>query len=235
MSFKSFVQALALAAVATFGATAAQAAGTQTAPRMILGAAALPPTPYIELCARQPLACGSDAAKVLAGAAQAEAERRALLGGPAAPAAPTAAYEAPEAAPELTPALWSALTEANARVNRAIRPVKDSAARDTWSLPLADGRRAGDCEDYALEKVRALVAAGVPRSALNLATAVTPWGENHAVLIVSAAAGDFVLDNLQAKVSRWDEVPYAWGKRQVGGRAFEWAMVRRGAAVAAGD
>ncbi len=226
MSFSQFVQAFAIAAVAALGATSAQAASS-AASHMTLGATALPPQAYIELCAHQPLACGSDAAEVLAGAAQAEAEYRALLGGAAtAPAPIRAETEAPEADPALTPALQEAMTEVNARVNRAIRPVKDSAARDTWSLPLADRRRAGDCEDYVLEKLQALLSRGVPRSALNIATAVTPWGENHAVLVVATADGDFVLDNLDPQVRRWDDVPYRWTKRQVAGRAFEWAMIR---------
>ena len=160
MFFNRFFQACVFAAVAALGATQAQAAS-----HMTLGQAAMPPKPYIELCAHQPLACGSDAAKVLAGAAQAEAEYRALLGGPAtAPAAPTVAAgpasepEAVAADPALTPALRQAMAEVNVRVNRAIRPVKDNAAHDTWSLPLADRRRAGDCEDYALEKLQALLA-----------------------------------------------------------------------------
>lgn len=230
MSFSKFFRALALAAFAALGATSAQAAS-----HMTLGAVALPPAPYIELCARLPLACGSDAAKVLAGAAQAEAERRALLGGPTAPAAPPAAPEPAAAEAVLTPELWAAIGDVNSRVNRAIRPVKDSAAHDTWSLPLESGRRAGDCEDYALEKLQALLARGVPRSALNLATAVTGWGESHAVLVVSTESGDFVLDNLDPAVRRWDEVPYRWTKRQVAGRPFEWAMVRNAAAPPAGD
>ena len=66
----------------------------------------------------------------------------------------------------------------------------------------------------------------MPRSALNLATAVTGWGESHAVLVVATADGDFVLDNLDPDVRRWDDVPYRWTKRQVAGRPFEWAMIR---------
>lgn len=214
-----FFRALAPALLLATAALPARAAPSH----MTLGQTALPPDAYVDLCLRQPLACGPDAAQVLAGAAQARAERLALAGGPAAPPSPAFAVDPPP--PALTSALRAALAEVNARVNRAIRPVKDAAAGDDWSLPLADGRRAGDCEDYALEKLRALAARGVPRSALNLAVAVTPGGESHAVLVVSTADGDFVLDNLSPEVRRWDAVPYAWTKRQVAGAPFRWAMV----------
>jgi predicted transglutaminase-like cysteine proteinase len=102
---------------------------------------------------------------------------------------------------------------------------------DLWTLPLAEGRKTGDCEDYALEKIRTLAAQGVPRSALNIALAVTGWGESHAVLVVSTRSGDFVLDNLTPSVIRWDAVPYRWRQRQVGGEAFRWAMVKQGARI----
>ena len=54
----------------------------------------------------------------------------------------------------------------------------------------------GDCEDYALAKRDALIAAGIGSANALLATGVLPSGEYHAVLIVTTKRGDFVLDNL---------------------------------------
>jgi predicted transglutaminase-like cysteine proteinase len=208
----------------------------QASPSMSLGGPAMPPQPYVDFCERQPLDCGSDAAAVLAGAAQAQAQRAELLGQPvkvaqtAAVAAAPAALAGPIA---LTPALWAKLNEANARVNRALRPRSDAdnyGVEDYWATPLADHRGFGDCEDYVLEKVRALVAAGVPRSALDIALVTTRWGENHAVLVVTTADGDFVLDSLNPLVKRWDCIDYRFHARQVAGQAFVWARVAHGSA-----
>lgn len=72
-------------------------------------------------------------------------------------------------------------------------------------------RGEGDCEDYALAKFDALLAAGVERSRLRLAVVFTETPEgrfrfnegrrtdwfsgDHAVLVVTCEDGDWVLDN----------------------------------------
>ena len=58
------------------------------------------------------------------------------------------------------------------------------------------GGVSGDCEDYALAKRDALIAAGIGSANARIATGVLPSGEYHAMLIVSTKRGDFVLDNL---------------------------------------
>lgn len=86
------------------------------------------------------------------------------------------------------------LKQANAEVNRQIRPRNDSKTTgfgDEWSL----SPQSGDCEDYAITKRHRLIAAGWPSRSLRLAVAKTPWGEGHAVLIVKTDEGDLVLDN----------------------------------------
>jgi predicted transglutaminase-like cysteine proteinase len=142
------------------------------------------------------------------------------------------AAEHAEPAPAMTPGLWALLNRVNGDVNRAIvqqSDLKTYGVEDYWNTPLEDGRRYGDCEDYVLEKERALVAAGVPRRALNIAVVVTRWGEGHAVLLVDTAEGEYVLDSLSPVVTPWREAPYQWVKRQVNGEAFHWAMVDRSA------
>jgi predicted transglutaminase-like cysteine proteinase len=113
----------------------------------------------------------------------------------------------------------------NQYLNRTIVRRSDRSAygvNDRWATPLAYGQRYGDCEDYALEKRRLLIEAGVPAQALNIALATTRWGESHAVLLLSAGGGEYVLDNLEAWILPWDQAPYLWRARQVGGDPFLW-------------
>jgi len=136
------------------------------------------------------------------------------------------AAEAP-AIPRLTPDLWGKLNRVNTRVNAAMRRETDAQAwrrEDYWSTPLKDGQAVGDCEDFVLEKRRALLEAGVPAKALNIAVVTTTWGETHAVLLVATSKGEFVLDNLSSWVLPWKEARYRWRQRQVDGEAFNWAM-----------
>lgn len=87
------------------------------------------------------------------------------------------------------------LRAVNDDVNGAIKGRRDSAI-DHWAIAPA----AGDCEDYALTKRVKLISLGLPAAALRLAVAVTPAGENHAVLVVRTTRGDLVLDNRVAEV-----------------------------------
>lgn len=92
------------------------------------------------------------------------------------------------------------LGEINRAINLAIRPVSDRAqygVEDYWSSPLATlAAGAGDCEDYAIAKLVALRAAGVPEKDLRLVIIrETATGDDHAV--VAARSGDRwrILDN----------------------------------------
>ncbi|MFN3583218.1 transglutaminase-like cysteine peptidase [Phenylobacterium sp.] len=131
------------------------------------------------------------------------------------------------AIPRLDPALWTTLNRVNGRVNQNLLRRTDAdawGADDYWATPLRDGLSAGDCEDFVLEKRRALLDAGVPARALNIAVATTAWGETHAVLLVNTSKGEFVLDNLTPWIVPWKSAPYHWRQRQVGGEAFNWVM-----------
>jgi predicted transglutaminase-like cysteine proteinase len=136
--------------------------------------------------------------------------------------------ESESRAPRMTPKLWSLLNSVNGQVNGAIEQRTDMAnygREDFWNTPLEEGRRAGDCEDYVLEKQRALLEAGMPRRALNIALVTTRWGESHAVLLVATSEGEYVLDNLSPWLVTWRQAPYRWVRRQLDGDAFSWAMI----------
>lgn len=70
---------------------------------------------------------------------------------------------------------------------------------DHWSAPtktLATGK--GDCEDYAILKMAALKAMGIPDSSMSIVVLrVTDRNIYHAVLAVSTAQGHYILDNLR--------------------------------------
>lgn len=92
------------------------------------------------------------------------------------------------------------LGEINRAVNLAIRPMSDLANYgevDVWSSPLATlARGAGDCEDYAIAKMAALKAAGVPSEDLRLVILHdNTHGEDHAVLAARLDGRWLVLDN----------------------------------------
>lgn len=129
----------------------------------------------------------------------------------------------------LTPEAWSAMGRVNKQVNKAIIFRDDATTwgtNDYWALPLEQGLRSGDCEDYVLEKRRALQAEGFPKEALSIALVITPWGESHAVLLVATQKGEMVLDNLSPWIVPWTETGYRWLTRQApGGDAMRWVSI----------
>ena len=133
-----------------------------------------------------------------------------------------------------TPLVWedkkSTVADVNRYVNGAIRQRDDIAIygrADYWALPLESGsaRPEGDCEDYVLEKRRALIRAGLSSRDLSIAIVQTPFGETHAVLLVSTDHGEMVLDNLRPEVLPWQKAGYQWRQRQVNGSTDLWANV----------
>lgn len=130
---------------------------------------------------------------------------------------------------QLTPRTWAQLNRINRRINRAIAQRTDLeiyGRTEVWATPLGDGQRFGDCEDFVLEKRRALIAEGFPPKALSIAAVLTVRNERHAVLLVNGEAGEYVLDNMNSWVTPWDKTEYRWRERQVAGSANHWAGVR---------
>jgi len=125
------------------------------------------------------------------------------------------------------------INQINRQINRAMIGVTDQVAfgrTEFWTMPLSAPeysslrtRPLADCEDFALEKRRALIAAGIPDSALYLAVAVSPRTSLHAVLVVATVQGDLVLDNLNDWVVGYQETGYTWVKRQSTTSLLDWA------------
>lgn len=89
---------------------------------------------------------------------------------------------------------------------------------DLWRDAKLGG--AGDCDDFALAKRRALLDAGAELAALRLAICRTPAGELHVVLIVTTERGDLVLDNLREAPVMRQELPYTWIAIEEAGQWF---------------
>lgn len=106
-------------------------------------------------------------------------------------------------------ALLSAAREVNVEVNRRIRPQNDSTlygVSERWTLP-ENGR--GDCEDYALLKMRQLLDRGVPAERLLLAVVLNDSFAPHVVLVLRTDRADYFLDNMTDLVAPWHETGYA--------------------------
>ena len=87
----------------------------------------------------------------------------------------------------------------NREINLSIAYTSDMVqfgAMDVWSSPVAtfvSGR--GDCEDYAIAKMFALRAAGIPADDLRILVARLRGGDTHAVLAVRNEGHWLILDN----------------------------------------
>lgn len=100
----------------------------------------------------------------------------------------------------------------NSSVNRLIAYRKDSiiyGKLDYWAKPSEIlERRAGDCEDFAILKMTALLRAGIPTQSMALVVLQDrKRGFFHAVLSVSTGSGTFILDSLSNIVVRDSDLP----------------------------
>lgn len=113
----------------------------------------------------------------------------------------------------------------NLRVNRQTRSIEDQSQyrkADYWTLP---SRRGGDCEDFALLKKKQLIQVGIAPERLLIATVLDRNGNSHAVLVLRADTGDYVLDNLTNKIKSWQETRYMFLRMQSPDRANAWVGV----------
>ncbi|MBY5636185.1 transglutaminase-like cysteine peptidase [Rhizobium leguminosarum] len=113
------------------------------------------------------------------------------------------------------------LKDVNTAVNRTMIGRNDSRNElngDVWKVNV----RSGDCEDFALTKRSRLIAMGWSSRALRIATAYTPSGEGHAVLVVRTDKGDLVLDNRKSSIKNWRDTDLRWDKIQSGTDPYVW-------------
>ena len=126
---------------------------------------------------------------------------------------------------ELTPPLWKVIQDINLDVNDQIREASDQevyGVPERWEYP-ATG--AGDCEDFALEKRKRLMNAGIPRQALLITVVTDESGLGHAILTVRTAKGDFILDNRVNRILSWELTGYAFVKQQSAENPNHWVRL----------
>ncbi|WP_348644341.1 MULTISPECIES: transglutaminase-like cysteine peptidase [unclassified Mesorhizobium] len=104
------------------------------------------------------------------------------------------------------------LSFVNSSINRLIAYRKDSVVYgklDYWAKPSEVlEHRAGDCEDFAILKMAALLRAGIPAQSMSLVVLQDRRRKFfHAVLSVSTASGAFILDSLGNAVMRDSDLP----------------------------
>ena len=124
----------------------------------------------------------------------------------------------------LTDANWRQLVGINSAINSRVAPITDQDlyhVDELWTYP--DGW--GDCEDYALEKRRQLIAKGWSPSALLMTVVRQQDGEGHAVLMVRTDRGDLVLDNQVGQVLVWNDTSYQFIKRQSQSDSRKWVGI----------
>jgi predicted transglutaminase-like cysteine proteinase len=114
---------------------------------------------------------------------------------------------------QMTAKLWEVLYTLNTRINTAIAPTSDQdlyGVPEFWAYPQA----AGDCEDYVLQKQKELGTMGVPSGNLLITVVRDEKGDGHAVLTISTAQGDFIMDNRRNDIRAWNDTGYKFLKRQ---------------------
>jgi len=118
-------------------------------------------------------------------------------------------------------AAYKQLCDVNSQINGSVEYKSDLECYnrpDFWEF----AQTQGDCEDYALTKQRALLQQGWPMRDLRLASVGNPGGvEDHCVLLVRLAGGDYVLDSNVTDVLPWQSTGYQFYRIQMPGQ-FMW-------------
>jgi predicted transglutaminase-like cysteine proteinase len=123
----------------------------------------------------------------------------------------------------------------NRAVNLAIRPVSDETQwgiPDRWSEPLETlHSSSGDCEDYAIVKYAALLAAGLPKDAVKIVVLRNRLQkEDHAVVAIQVDHQWLILDNRTLTLVRDTDVMRATPEFVLddqGVRRFVWGGLNR--------
>ncbi|MDD9908719.1 MAG: transglutaminase-like cysteine peptidase [Ahrensia sp.] len=125
----------------------------------------------------------------------------------------------------LTRQAWDMIVKVNYTVNRSVEPMTDReifGVEERWELP----GNVGDCEDYVLEKKRRLTKLGIAPGAMRVTVVFDADNGGHAVLTVVTDRGDFILDNNNDKVKRWQDAELTYLKRQSPGDLTRWESLK---------
>jgi len=217
---------------------------------MGLGASNAAPAGLYDFCNRLPQSCGIEQPRLVRTAETTRettstndgfmlASYRSDQRGYSIPRNAQPRFSSAQRALPIMPIAWTSKTRklvnrVNRQINGAMIGTTDALAfgrQEFWTMPLsAPDRPRGrskplaDCEDFALEKRKALIAAGIPEDALYLAVAISELTGLHAVLVISTYEGDLVLDNMSEWLVEWSKTNYVWIKRQATTSLFDWVV-----------
>ena len=131
----------------------------------------------------------------------------------------------------MTGGKWAELSMLNARINRMAMHVNDPPGQDKWGpFRMLNGMKVGDCDDFAVHKLRALIAAGWPRGALLLSVCQLSDGQYHCVLLVQCVGLPAAcLDNRSDGI--WDvdsagTLEYTWVSQEMPGNGYWWRNMK---------
>lgn len=123
------------------------------------------------------------------------------------------------------------LANANLEVNSNVQyttDIQQYGQEEYWAVA---GTR-GDCEDYALAKLKMLRDLGWPKETLDIGICELKKSDGtgdptqgHAVLVAHTSSGDMILDNNNDKVVPWFKAPYKWIEMSVNGDFKNWVAI----------
>jgi predicted transglutaminase-like cysteine proteinase len=125
----------------------------------------------------------------------------------------------------LTAENWKLVSDINKSVNTTIREATDQevyGVPERWEYPTSG---AGDCEDFALQKRKLLMQAGLPRQALLMTVVTDENGFGHAILTVRTTSGDYELDNRTDRILAWEATGYGFVKEQAQDNPNHWVRL----------
>lgn len=124
----------------------------------------------------------------------------------------------------MTTANQAALAFVQDRVNSRVTFATDMSTygqEEYWAV----AKDKGDCEDYALAKLKMLRAMGWPKGSLDIAIGAY-MGEWHTMLIAHTDEGDIALDNTELRPVRWRMLTgYTWLMTSTGGSFRSWRKI----------
>jgi predicted transglutaminase-like cysteine proteinase len=119
----------------------------------------------------------------------------------------------------------------NNQVNRQTRQIEDQlqyGKEKYWALPSSRG---GDCEDIVLLKKTRLMNNGLSSNDLLIATVLDLNRKSHAVLVLRAKRGDYVLDSYRNRIVRWYNTGYTFLKMQNPKSPCRWNAILAGGLI----
>ena len=126
---------------------------------------------------------------------------------------------------------WAEINKINVRINRMAAYAVDPPGQDKWGpFRMLNGVRVGDCDDFAVHKLKALIAAGWPRGSLLLTVCHIKDVGYHCVLLVQCIGLPAAcLDNRHDGVWMVDDGPpkcYTWISQEEPGQWYWWRSMK---------